>query len=426
LKNTSAFISGLVVLVIVLSINSVGFAKTTITYWHTQTSTWAEALMNEVDLFNQSQNEIEVKALQIATTSAAQNQKLLTAIAGGSPPDLALIDRFTTASWAARDALTSLNYLVDMLGIKEEHFYPATWNEAVYQGKLWGLPLQTNTRVMYWSKAVYRDAGLDPEVGPKDWNDLDVLAEKLTVRGNDGRFERVGFVPWYNEGWLYTWGWLNGGEFYDIQNNKITTSHPRIVEALEWEKSYVDKYDGIDNIQGFVEGFGTDMNDPMIAGHIGLRVNTGGYLSVLRKYAPLDFEFGISRLPYPEGGKPGGWLGGFANVIPKGSKHPEEAAKFLAWLVSKEAQMRFAQATGNIPSLKEAAEDPGFTYDDNMRVVISDMNDAHYRPAIPVGDLLWDELRDAVNYVLYGQKTSIQALTDVDTKVQKALDRIMK
>ena len=103
-------------------------------------------------------------------------QKLMTAIVGGSPPDIVRQDRFTLSDWASRGAFLALDDLIardkatDPQTPTADQYYPAAWNEAVYQGKVYGIPQGADNRVLYWNPAIFDQksqelsaAGLDPE-----------------------------------------------------------------------------------------------------------------------------------------------------------------------------------------------------------------------------------------------------------------------
>src|SRR3954469_1122128 len=67
----------------------------------------------------------------------SDSQKLMTAIAGGEPPDIVLQDRFSVGEWAARDAFLQLDSRIAGSSIDPKKFYDACWQEASYQGHVY-------------------------------------------------------------------------------------------------------------------------------------------------------------------------------------------------------------------------------------------------------------------------------------------------
>ena len=57
---------------------------------------------------------------------------------------------------------------------------------VVYDGDVYGLPLETTNWSIFINKKVFRDAGLDPETDyPKTWEDMVEVSKKIVVRDGD-------------------------------------------------------------------------------------------------------------------------------------------------------------------------------------------------------------------------------------------------
>jgi multiple sugar transport system substrate-binding protein len=97
----------------------------------------------------------------VPTTAGTQmSEKLLTAIAAGTPPDTAEFDRFIVASRAAKSSLTDLTSMASVARVSQDQYYPFSWEEASYKGKLYALPFDTDTRGRYYNLDVFKEAGL--------------------------------------------------------------------------------------------------------------------------------------------------------------------------------------------------------------------------------------------------------------------------
>jgi len=392
----------------------------TLELWHPfGDGTMFDALEQEIKHFNDEQDEIYVELVHQADQTAAQYDKLITAIAVGAPPDLAIIDRFTTASWVERGGLMALDQLGNQIGLRREDFFPATWDESVYKGQLWAVPLQTNTRVLYYNKTLFLESGLDSQRPPETWDELDQFALRLTSRQGDN-YERFGFIPWIGQGHLYTYGFLAGGAFYDPETEQVTPDHPRIVDALEWMHSYATRYGAPATVRAAMG----NVNNAFWNNRLAMLTQAGGFLSQTRGRAP-DLDLGVARLPYPQGGEPGGWLGGFGLVIPRGAKQRVEAGKVIAYLASPESQLRFALTASQLPPRIAAAIDPSITGDSHVQVLLNDLPDAKHRPPIPVGDRYWTELYTARDAALNGTMPAAAALQQTRDLIQAELNQYL-
>ena len=58
-------------------------------------------------------------------------------------------------------------------------------------GKLYGVPYLRSTPVLYYNKTLFKKAGLNPEEGPKNWEELASFSKQLASAGVNG----LGIVP---------------------------------------------------------------------------------------------------------------------------------------------------------------------------------------------------------------------------------------
>lgn len=408
-----------------------------IVFWHSMSNpVFKKSIEESVEIFNETHPNIQVEII-LVPGSETETTKLMTAIAGGTGPDVYNLDRFTVAQRAYYEQLEPLDKYLEELGVDiddlKTQYVDFAITECQWNNTLYALPWDTDARVIYYNKEHFREAGLDPEKPPRTIEELDEYADKLTKKvGN--RYTRIGFVPWIGQGWPYTWGWAFGGEFYDPVNQKlIFAEDENIIKSLEWQKEYTDKY-GIKELEAFFSAFGLSFTgasvggaapiDPFLQGQLSMRIDGNWLLSQIKEFAPEGFEYGIAPIPYPKDvGSSTTWAGGWSLVIPKGAKHPKEAAEFIHYMAT-EGQIKYAEDAAHLPTLKAAI--PGFVEAYPEQQLFANLLwVAKSRPPLPVGALLWDELVDARNYVLYGEKEAKTALKDAQNKVQAELDKML-
>ena len=91
--------------------------------------------------------------------------RFLLGTAGGVPPDVIYYDRFAITEWAARGAFLSLDEFIardsdDPEGIHQEEYFSSAWDETVYDGHCYGIPISIDNRALYCNSALLRRAGL--------------------------------------------------------------------------------------------------------------------------------------------------------------------------------------------------------------------------------------------------------------------------
>ncbi len=397
--------------------------KSEVLFWTGHSGQPERGVMDQmVARFNELFPEINVKKVVVPGTET-DVAKLLTSLAAGVGPDVYHLDRFTVSQRASAGILQSLEgYVPGIREWVEETYLDFGWKEVVYQDKVWGLPFDTDVRALYYRKDFFDAAGLS---APATIAETDAAAEKLTVR-EAGKLQRMGFVPWWNQGWHYTWGWAFGGEFYNADTQKITANDPRIVESFAWQKSYPDKY-GMKDVQAFSTSYQNqaEVLDPFVSGKVAMVITGDWFIGNMRRFGP-DVDYGIVPIPRPAQFKdPTSWSGGWSIVIPVGAKNAEGAATFMKWYCGLEANTMYAEGTMHLPVTRVGAATTFLREEPGYKVFIDVLPYSQCRPVIPVGGLLWDELTAARDYVIYGKKTAQKALDDATAKVQAELDRVL-
>ena len=415
-----------VVCLCLMTVNS-GLAEVvTINFWHNYTGPGEQVLKEMIKEFEAQHPQIRVNATFIAITNsfAQMSEKMLTAIAGGNPPDVMVFNRPYLAEWAMNGALIPLNEYVKKANITKDMYFSFSWNECLYKGQLYGLPLNTDTRAFYYNKKLFREAGLDPEKPPKFIDELDAVAEKLTkIVGT--RVEQMGFIPWFFQGYyLFCWTPTFKGQLYDPARERIVVDHPNNVAVFEWFRKYAEKYN-VSYLDTFSSGFGMEAADPFIMGKVAMKLDGDWALVPLKRYAP-DLDFGVTLIPRPSFGKEKAtYAGGWGIVIPKGAKHVDEAFEWARFWSGARAQLKYCETTYLIPTYKQAASDKVFYKDPRHAVFMKLLPYATGRPAIPVLGTLWDEIKAATDFVKYGKKTPREALEDIVRAVQPQLDKAL-
>ncbi|MFZ1754146.1 MAG: extracellular solute-binding protein, partial [Caldilineaceae bacterium] len=113
--------------------------KVVIEAWSQMTGLAQESTKGILDIYNEKNTmDTQVDFVYIAQTQGSQSdQKLLTAIAGGTPPALHYADRFTVPQFAQQGFFTNITDYADSAGVKGSDYYPFAWAEAGYKGGIY-------------------------------------------------------------------------------------------------------------------------------------------------------------------------------------------------------------------------------------------------------------------------------------------------
>jgi multiple sugar transport system substrate-binding protein len=405
-------------------------APVTLQFWSEGFSDWVQ---KEITAYKQVEPQVTIDFVTFQW--GEMTPKLLTASAGGTAPNCVIQDRFRMAGWSSRGGATELGDYITQYNINPDDYWPATWAEGVWQGKVYCIPFETDGRFVFWNKDLVAAAGLDPEQEPPtyDWAGVMDMAKKLTKLASDGSVDIMGFVPSqmlnYGNGGDYVYAWADGGEF--MKDDKTAwLDNPKLVETLQWELDCVNAVGGIDKTAAFAAGWPTTAGySPFGAGKLVLSMDGDWNLSNFAKYYP-DLKFGMAPWHVRnDKEKVTGFAGGFCFAIPAGAKELPASFKWLNYISSYEAQVDEGISEQNIPCLKKAALSDDLInsspYPDLRRLANESMQYARFRPITPVGQMiqdLWTYPGTGRDWALYGQKTPEQACADMQAQVQKALD----
>ncbi|MCC6943797.1 MAG: sugar ABC transporter substrate-binding protein, partial [Thermomicrobiales bacterium] len=121
--------------------------------------------------------------------------KLRTASAGGAAPDVAKMPILWGVEFAARGDLQEI--VLEDYGLSKELFWEGALKSVTWEGKYYGIPTNNETMAFIWNKAIFAEAGLDPENPPATW--ADVVAYSKQIKDTTGKFG-YGMVAKVNAG----------------------------------------------------------------------------------------------------------------------------------------------------------------------------------------------------------------------------------
>lgn len=384
-------------------------AKTKVLLWHGNAPVYQQL----VDDFNRQSSTVEVE-YRIESLSGSLStiaDKVSVAIAAGVAPDVVRFNRPYASEWAAKGLLVALDPFLAELHVSRDQFIPFAWDEGTYDGKVYVLPEETDSRAVFYNKAMLAEAGYDIASIPERLDDFDAMAQKLNVMEGDGRYTRYGFIPWTSQGgYLFSWTPSFNGQLYDYKTGTITVNHPNNVKVFEWMLTYLERY-------------GSKVSGSFTAGVSAMNVNTN--TSITSYDAVAGLEWGVGYMPAPDYGvRRATYAGGQGVAIPTGSRHPREAAEFIAYWCGDEAQLVRARARGNFPATVRATRDPSFVRDPRQTVFINGLANAQARPTIPILGELWDGIKSATNRVLTNNEAPKSVLDDITRRTQARLDEV--
>ena len=335
----------------------------------------------------------------------SMRDKLLTAIAGGSGPDLAEIDSFWTPIFARPGALVKLeSYMAEDPKYNKADLQMPSLTSTQYLGESYSIPFNLSTIVMYFNMPLFKAAGLDPEKAPADWGELLSLGKKLSVdKTGDGVPNQWGlsFPNKANMGAIWYWlafFWQQEGQlFNEALNAGAFNSEAGVTATNFWRTLAREK------VMTLSPGF-ADFEAELAA----IELSSSSVLGA-RRDSMGGKRVGLALLPK---GKVHATVTGGGNLAMLAFCRDKQAGwAFLSWMGGTDVNKRWALATGAIPVRKSVIDEPEYRdyllSDPKGNVMISTLQYAHIRPNLP-------EYGDASRIIAFAVEEAL--LEDKDPK----------
>ena len=270
-------------------------------------------------------------------------QKVLTAVRGGSPPDIA----YLYGSWAPNVAeipqVVDLTKVVQRPGVNWNDFWEGERAVATVNGKVIGIPALVDNLAVVYNKQLFAQAGIAPPGPDWTWSEFIADAKKLT----DASKKQFGtaYVTPGTEDTVWHWEpllWQAGGQLLTPDNKKAAFDSAAGLASLNTlrQMAVTDKSMYLDQSDSTYANL-------FNSGKIGMLVTGPWDLSQF-----TNIKYGVQVMPsYPgtSGGHqtisgPDNWV-----LFNNGSSRVSAAEKFILCLTAPSQDKYWALATGDLP-----------------------------------------------------------------------------
>lgn len=311
----------------------------------------------ELDVWNQIVADFEAANPDIKVSVEVSDwtsywDKLKTQLAAGTPPDVFAMDAPLFLDYQTRGVLLNLQPYIDANPGMLDGIYPQTLTAYNTADGYYGLPRDFNTIVLFYNKDMFDAAGVAYPTADWTWDDLRTAAKQLTKEVDGKAQYGFYFDQWDMEpGWSEAL-WSYGGDIISADHTQTLVGTPESRQAWQMlsDMVFVDKsvpdantvgQYGFDLFQAGVAAM-TPMGHWSVPGY-----NTGG------------FAYDVAPMPKGPAG-PATSVNSAGFVVAKDSKHPDQAFKFIQYVLSASGQTKLAELGFACPVLQSVAESPVF------------------------------------------------------------------
>ncbi|MEO7339226.1 MAG: sugar ABC transporter substrate-binding protein, partial [Caldimonas sp.] len=377
----------------------------------------AEVVAELLPAFHARHPRIDVRIQQLPWTAA--HEKLLTAYAGGSLPDLCQLGNTWLPELTALDALEPLDAHVLASGIPRDDYYAGILDTnrmpTANGDRLFGLPWYVDTRVLFYRTDLLRAAGhAEP---PRSWAEWLTAMRAIRQRGGARSFGAL--LPLNEPDPLFAMA-LQQGALLNDDETRGAFSQPPFRRALAF-------YAGI-----FHEGLAPAMNNTQISnvwdefarGLFAFYISGPWNIGEFRRRLPRERQGDWATAPLPGPDGPGvSTAGGSSLVMFKGSPRKASAWRLIEFLSEPETMQRFHALTGNLPPRRSAWRVPQLANDLPSQAFAQQLERVKVAPKIPEWERIFQEMQLTAERVVHRAQGIDAATTQLDARVDALLEK---
>jgi multiple sugar transport system substrate-binding protein len=383
-----------------------------------------------IDAFEREQPGARVQLIE-ASDRSDLIARLSTSFAGGTPPDLFLINYRFYGQFAAKGVLEPLGERAEASETLDlDGFYPQALDAFRWDGALTCLPQNVSSLVVYYNRDLFRRYGvLEPRKG-WSWTQFVFTAQSLTrdaqgkvVRGADPDMPRPGQTATpevYGLGVEPTiiriapFVWSIGADLVDGEERptRFTLESPRALLAVAHFFALRSTY-GV--VPSDVEVEAEDDESRFANGRLAMLLSSRRSTPTFREAAKFDWD--VAALPVH--GEPAGILHSDAYCMTRASEDKDAAWRFVEFALSERGQRIVARTGRTVPSLRSVAESPDFldpaAKPRNSRVFLDGIPTIRRVPTIST----WPEIEDAAAGILENGMYLAQPVEEVVAELDR-------
>jgi multiple sugar transport system substrate-binding protein len=374
-----------------------------------------EVVAELVPEFERRNPGTEVRVQQMPWIAA--HEKLITAFVGEATPDIAQLGNTWIPEFVALDAILPLDARVaGSPVVGPTGYFPGIWQTNIVGDSLYGVPWYVDTRALFYRSDLLARAGYD-EV-PETWEGwLEALRALKQIMGNHGYPLIMPTNEWPPPVIL---GLQAGSTLLSDGGRYGAFAAPEFRRAFEF---YIDL---------FREGLAPPIRDTQVgnihqrfgAGEYAMYISGPWYLGEFRRRLPEDIQDDWATAPLPGPDGPGvSMAGGSSLVVFRASRNADAAWRFIEYLSSPAAQVRFYELSGNLPARLEAWEAPALAGDLKARAFRDQLERAVPLPRVPEWERIATLVYEYGEAAARGRLTVDQALARLDADVDRMLEK---
>ena len=371
-----------------------------------------EAVAQLLPDFERTHPDIHVEVQQLPLSAA--HQKLLTAIAGNTTPDMAQLGNTWLPELVALHALAPLQQRVAAsTAVAPPDYFASIWATNVSDGQLYGIPWYVDTRLLFYRSDLLKQAGFDAP--PRDWVQWRRMLAALSHPGRKvygillptNEYEQLLSLALQQPDPLLR----DGDRYGNFESAGFKRALTFYVDTFRLRQAPV-----VTNVE--VSNPWEEFGRGTYAFYLSGPWNIGEF----RKRLPAAEQADWSTAPLPGPDGPGaGLAGGASLVVFRASKRQRAAWALIEYLSQPEVQQRFYRLTGDMPPRRSSWNSPLLRDDAQARAFRDQLERVKPTPAVPEWERIAVMMQQVAARAVAGELTVDQAAAEMDRQADRIL-----
>ena len=364
--------------------------------------------------FEREHPGIRVDVQQLPWTAA--HQKLLTAFAGDSTPDVCQLGNTWIPEFVALGALEPLDAPIARAALDAADFFAGIWDTNVIGDRVYGVPWYVDTRLLFYRTDLFAQAGVAR--APASWAEWTRALAAVKAHAGAGRYAML----------------LPANEFEPLLALALSQDEPLLRDDARHGNFSSGGFRRAlaFYVMLFRDGYAPIATAAEIA-NVWSEFGRGTFASFVsgpwnigeldrRLPAALQSTWSTAPLPGPDG--PGVSIaGGSSLVLFRASRAKDAAWQLVEWLSRPEIELRFHRMTGDLPPRRSAWRDASLATDARARAFRDQLERVKPAPKVPEWERIADELRIIAERTARGDMSVDDAARELDARAERILEK---
>jgi multiple sugar transport system substrate-binding protein len=358
---------------------------------------------------------IRVRVEQLPWSAA--HEKLLTAFAGDTTPDLCQLGNTWLPELVALGALETLGARVRASPVVDARdYFAGIWDTNTTAGELYGVPWYIDTRLLFYRPDLLAQAGFSAP--PRRWDEW--LQMLTALKQKVGRDRYAILLP------------LN--EFEPLVALSLQQDEPLLRDGDRWGNFRSEGFRRTLRfyLSMFERGLAPPASNNQIAniwnefgrGYFSFYISGPWNIGEFKRRLPPELQSAWMTAPLPGPNGPGASIaGGSSLVVFRRSRVKDAAWRVVEYLARPEVQRRFHAITGNLPPRRSAWDDPALARDPHARAFYDQLERVRPAPKVPEWERIATEMRLVVERVVHGEFAAEGAAAELDARADRILEK---